>query len=314
MLEVTILSRDAATYETLFRNWMEQPTSTSAHDQLTLAIATDNPLRIQPNRVQVLLSEPDLALKVLGDCNNLQWLQSMWAGNAPLINHAKHDYILTAAKGIFGAAMREYVFAYLLHFARNLPAFETKSWHRPVFEPLQGKTLALLGAGDIAKALVPIATAFGMQTRALTRSGQANGHYDAVFTPQQRLTFADGADYVVSLLPDTAATQHFIDAEFIGALPSSSVLINAGRGQTVDDTALIHALQHQQIKAAVLDVFAQEPLPPDSPYWQLPNAIVTCHTAAISRPDSVFDVFRENCMRWQRNEPLNYVVDFARGY
>ena len=179
---------------------------------------------------------------------------------------------------------------------------------------LKGKCVGVLGAGSIGTALVDLARCFEFQIIGLTRSGHSTGEFDAVYAAADKLAMASQCDFLVSLLPDTPATRHFIDAALLSALPAHCVLINAGRGGNIDDSALLAALDRGTIKAAVLDVFDEEPLPADHPYWQHPRVWITQHTAALSNPADVVNVFADNYRRWISGEPLDYLIDFDEGY
>ena len=316
MPNLTILSRDIQRYLEAFE--------TLALPELNLLQATELPHEINPTEVEILLGEPDLAAQILPACQNLQWLQSTWAGNKPLVALPKRDYQLTGVKGIFTSAMREYVFAYLLHFSRAIDRFHPRQgepkltrpmqWQPPEFGTLAGHTLGILGAGSIAAGLVPVAKTFGMQVIGLNRRGQASDGFDAMFTATQKLDFAKQADFVVSILPDTPATAGFIDQNFLAHLPSHCVLINAGRGNAIVESDLLAALDSQIIQAAVLDVFEQEPLPAAHPFWHHSRVWVTQHTAAVSSPLAVANIFAENYLRYFKQQPLNYSIDFEQGY
>ncbi|GGF73492.1 D-2-hydroxyacid dehydrogenase [Alteromonas lipolytica] len=307
-----ILSRDYQQYAALLTPLLP--------DNVTLCSSTNDPSQFDTHGIQLALGDPDLLAQIVEQCHELRWIQSTFAGNAPLLRAAKRDYQLTGVKGIFDQQMREYVFSYLLYFARNLEAFNlarhktTNKWHPPAFDELAGKTLGIAGAGDIAAGLVDVATLFGMQVIGLNRSGTATADYAKIYRPEEKLTFASQCDYLLSLLPDTLATRHFIDDALLQALPAHCVLINAGRGITIDDEALINALSTKQISAAVLDVFVDEPLPDEHPYWALPNAYITQHTAAISREADVAVIFKGNLIRFLEAQPLIYAFDFDKGY
>ena len=310
--QFSILSRDYQVYSELLAPLLP--------DNVHLSVATDNPELFDCQQVQLALGDPDLLAQVVNQCPQLCWLQSTFAGNAPLLRAGKRDYQLTGVKGIFDRQMREYVFSYLLYFARNIEGFAlagqapANKWQPPGFDALAGKTLGIAGAGDIAASLVDVGTVFDMKVVGLNRRGSATADYTQVFMPDNKLEFAAACDFVLSLLPDTPATRHFIDTEFLAAMAPHSILINAGRGVVVDDNALIQALSTKQLRAAVLDVFVDEPLADDHPYWTLPNAYVTQHTAAISREQDVAVIFKGNLIRFLENAPLIYVFDFERGY
>ena len=118
----------------------------------------------------------------------------------------------------------------------------------------------------------------------------------------------------MAVLPNTAGTRQVVDAEMLGALPAHAVVVNAGRGDTIDDAALVEALTAGRLAAAVLDVFPEEPLPADHVLWRTPNVHITCHTAAPSFPADIVGVFADNYRRYAAGQPLRYVVDFERGY
>jgi phosphoglycerate dehydrogenase-like enzyme len=313
-LNVSILSKDASALAEEIANAWPQPHA------LNICQAVTTSEQINPDKVEVLLADPNLAAKVIDQCTGLKWCQSTWAGNAPLLNLDKSDYILTGVKGVFGKLMREYVFAYLLQYARNIPAFAHNQNHQPpIWEespraPLTGKTLGILGAGSIAQALIPVAKSFEMKVIGLSRSGQAVDGFDDVYAATDLLKFAQEADHVVNLMPDTPATTGVLNQAFFGALKLHSMFINAGRGSAIIEDALLNALDNGTLQAAVLDVFTQEPLPEKHPFWTHPKVVVTAHTAAVSSPEDVASVFVANAKRYIANEALHYQFDFNKGY
>ncbi|MFM7584504.1 MAG: NAD(P)-dependent oxidoreductase, partial [Caldilinea sp.] len=121
-------------------------------------------------------------------------------------------------------------------------------------------------------------------------------------------------DYLVCSLPHTPASRHRIDRSVLAALPAHALLVNVGRGSTVDEEALVAALQAGRLGGAVLDVFQTEPLPAGHPFWSLPNVIVTCHTSALSYPEDIAPIFLDNLQHFLAGAALNNRVDFARGY
>ncbi len=309
---IAILSRDADAYVAALQHKLAP--------EFTLTQVATTAKQLDPAKIQILLADPNLAVQVLPMCQQLLWYQSTWAGNTPVIRLAKRDYILTGVKGIFDAAMREYVFAYLLYFSRNVEGFAQQQtvcenrWQKPPFSSLNGQTLALLGAGSIAQAILPVAKMFGMRVVGLSRSGQTQTGYAKVYNPAEWRTFAQQAQYLVNLLPHTASTEGFIGADFLAAMPAQSILINAGRGHSLDDDALLEALQRGHLRAAVLDVFRQEPLPDTHPFWQHPRVYITQHTAAISLPADVASIFLQNADLFAQGKGLRYCIDFDLGY
>lgn len=310
MHNVAILSRDSAFYSTLIK--------AAQLPHLKLVLVANKAANFDYSQVDILLGDPDLTTQVVEQCTQLKWLQSTWAGNAPLFTIDKTDYQLCGVKDVFQQAMQEYVLAYLLYFSRNIKGFckaqKTKKWAAPEYQSLRGKTLGIMGVGNIGQAVAKMAKNFSMNTRGYTKQSSGCEFIDQYYSCNDEQAFATGLDYLVCLLPQSKATTGLIDQTFLSYLPKRSVLINAGRGTTIVDNALIAAIKNNTLQAAVLDVFEQEPLPAQHPYWALENIYVTQHTAAESLPDDIFQIFHENYFRYISGSPLNYVLDFARGY
>ena len=267
----------------------------------------------------VVLGEPSLVRDVLGRMPALHWVQATWAGVEPLLDPSlRRDYVLTNARGVFGAQMSEYVFGYLLAHERRMfdthAAQQERRWDPRPPGTLRGKQLGLLGVGSIGAALARTAKHFGMRVKGYTRAGEGCADVDAYFHGDDRRAFAADLDYLVSVMPNTADTRGLVDASLLAALPPRAVFVNPGRGSVVDEAALADALTAGRLAGAVLDVFQQEPLPPDHVFWRLPNVVVTPHTAALSTPSDIAPVFIENYRRWIAGEPLHHQVDFERGY
>jgi phosphoglycerate dehydrogenase-like enzyme len=268
---------------------------------------------------EIVFGEPSLIRHVVAQLSNLQWVQSTWAGVEPLLDPSlRRDYILTNARGVFGAAMSEYVFGYMLaHERRLLEKYASQRAGRWDPRPpgmLRGKQIGLIGVGTIGAVLARTARHFGMRVKGYTRASEACVDVDAYYHGGNRAAFAADLDYLVAIAPNTGATRHVVDAALLAALPPRAVFINPGRGSLVDEAALAKALHAGRLACAVLDVFEQEPLPPDHILWQTPNVLITSHTAAISFPEDIAPLFIENYRRFVAGEPLRYVVDFERGY
>jgi phosphoglycerate dehydrogenase-like enzyme len=249
----------------------------------------------------------------------LVWVQSIWAGVEPLLDPAiRRDYILTNARGVFGGLMSEYVIGYILmHERRVLQKLEAQlnnHWDDSDTGTLRGKTLGLLGVGSIGAEIARTANFFGMTVRGYTRDSETSKHVDKYYHGADLLAFAKELDYLVNILPNTNDTCKIINADLLNALPPHALFINVGRGSAVDESALIEALNRNRIAGAVLDVFEQEPLPKDHPFWKTPNLLMTFHTSAPSLPEDITKIFIENYLLFHAGKPLKYQVDFERGY
>jgi phosphoglycerate dehydrogenase-like enzyme len=267
----------------------------------------------------IALGAPSMIAKELGNLPNLKWVQSTWAGVEPLLDPSlQRDYILTNARGVFGGLMSEFVFGYLLAHERKIveliQAQQRKEWKHFLTGTLRGKTIGLLGVGSIGTEVARTAKFFGMTVRGYTRSSEDCEFVDEYFHVGELLKFANGLDYLVSILPNTKNTRKLVDADLLSALPPHCVFINVGRGSAVDETALIDALENDKLAGAVLDVFEQEPLPKEHPFWETKNLQMTFHTSAPSFPEDIAKVFIENYRLYIEGKPLKYQVDFERGY
>jgi phosphoglycerate dehydrogenase-like enzyme len=267
----------------------------------------------------ILLGDPTRVREALPEMSALRWVQLTWAGVEPMLDPSlRRDYVLTNIRGVFGPLMSEYVFGYLLAHERRIlsrhDATRAGRWDATLPGTLRGKRLGLVGVGSIGAHLAATAKHFGMAVHGYTRASRESADVDRYFHGSEKAAFAATLDYLVAVLPNTAGTRRVVDAEMLGALPAHAVVVNAGRGDTLDETALIEALTAGRLAGAVLDVFPEEPLPVGHPLWRTPNVHITCHTAAPSFPGDIVGVFADNYRRFHAGEPLRYVVDFERGY
>lgn len=273
----------------------------------------------QTEESDIVLGEPNLIRETLSHLSTLKWIQSTWAGVEPLLDSSlRRDYILTNARGVFGGLMSEYVIGYLLAHERRIfermAAQRNKQWDKSLTGTLRGKTIGLLGVGSIGAEVARTAKFFGMQVRGYTKSSEASKHVDNYFHGQDLPAFTNGLDYLVSILPNTQETEKIVDAKLLSELPSHAIFINVGRGSAVDESALIEALEQNKLAGAILDVFEQEPLPKEHPFWTTKNLTMTFHTSAPSFPEDIARVFIENYRLYIEGKPLKYQVDFEKGY
>lgn len=273
----------------------------------------------EPENCDIVLGEPKLIRDTLPRLSNLKWVQAIYAGVEGLLNPVlRRDYILTNARGVFGELMSEYVFGHLLSHEKKIferfRAQQAKQWDRTESGVLRGKTIGLLGVGSIGSHLAATAKYFGMSVHGFTRESESCVDLDVYFHNPNILKFGEGLDYLVSVLPRTKDTNKIVNANLFDALPSHAVFINVGRGNAVDESALVTALNEGKIAAAILDVTENEPLPDDHPFWSTPNLLLSFHTSAISYPENITELFVENYYLYTEGKPLKYQVDFERGY
>ena len=273
----------------------------------------------EPENCDIVLGEPKLIRDMLPRLPSLKWVQAIYAGVEGLMDPAlRRDYILTNARGVFGELMSEYVFGYLLLHEKKmferLRAQQAKQWDRTESGVLRGKTIGLLGVGSIGSHLAGTAKHFGLSVHGFTRESESCADVDVYFHDPDLLKFGAGLDYLISVLPRTADTNRIVNASLFDALPSYAVFINVGRGNAVDESALVTALSKGKIAASVLDVTEKEPLPKDHPFWTTPNLLLSFHTSAISYPENITELFIENYQLYVKGKPLKYRVDFERGY
>lgn len=284
-------------------------------------VAADSPGEAEALAAQadLFLAEPACAAPVLVGARRLRWLQSTYAGVEPLVaSDSRRDYLLTNVRGVFGPLMSEYVFGHLLSLTRHLPAYVEQQrghrWHAIPYRSLRGRTLVILGTGSIGRHLAATGRHFGMRVLGVNRSGEKAAEFDRVVSVGALEEVLPGADAIVAVLPATPQTRHVLGTRALGRCKPGAILFNVGRGSAVDGRALAEALREGRLGAAVLDVFEEEPLPEDSPLWDVPNLIVTPHDAARSFPEDVVGVFVRNYRHLLAGEPLEGRVDFERGY
>jgi phosphoglycerate dehydrogenase-like enzyme len=282
------------------------------------AVSTAQSARASYSGQTIILGQPDLVATELRGWPEVWWVQSSWAGVTPLLNCGRRDFLLTGVKDTFGPEMAEYVIGYLL--AHELKIFErlgrqaNRSWWSEPSGTLRGKTVGIMGTGSIGAYIARAITSFGARVTGFSRTGAPVEGFDRVFPADRLDDFLGEPDYIVSVLPDTSDTRHLLGAKAFRLIQNDCLLLNAGRGSVVDEEALVRALQAGDLAGAVLDVFQQEPLPPEHPLWNAPGVIVTGHVAARSRPREIARIFIENYRRYLSGKALEYRVDFDRGY
>jgi phosphoglycerate dehydrogenase-like enzyme len=252
----------------------------------------------------------------------LRWAQAMSAGVEGwfALPDLPRDLTLTCARGTHRESMPENIMAALLYAAKPMAvAVENQKhgkWVHTVAQPLTGKTLGILGLGAIGQEVARLAAAFGMRVIGTRRRPEPMAHVAEVRPPERTPEVLAQSDFLLLLLPATPETDNFINAERLAMMKPTAWLLNFGRGHLIKDADLIAAAKGKKIAGAVLDVFRQEPLPADHPFWKAEGIIVLPHIGGPhpQRDRIVARLFVDNLGRFLNGEPLKEVVDRAAGY
>jgi len=226
---------------------------------------------------------PMLSGDVLAAATQLKWVQALRTGVDNLIDQPAlpKDVIVTNMRGIHGAPVSEAALAGMLALARGLRraigAQDERQWRRFPAQLLQDKTVGIFGVGQIAEILAPKCKAFGMRVVGMTSAPRELAGFDRMYRRADLPQVVGDFDFLVPLTPLSATTRNSIDAGILAAMKPTSFLVNLARGGIVDEPALIETLAKGRIAGAALDVFSQEPLPTDHPFWSMPNVIITAH-------------------------------------
>lgn len=234
---------------------------------------------------------------------------------------------MTNAKGQFSSTLAEYTMMACSYFAKDLPRLmrqkKKKNWEKYDVEELRGKTIGIVGYGDIGRACAKLAQVYGMTILALRRNPQKSESdpYCSVIYGVDKSSLnklMSESDYVVCSAPSTIDTQRLVDAEAFSCIKKNAVFINLGRGPVVDEDAMITALKEGgRLKGAALDVFTEEPLPPDNELWDLDNVLISPHnmdqTSTFMHEAADFFTF-ENLPRFICGKELLNPVDATAGY
>lgn len=262
---------------------------------------------------------PDLAPR-------LKWIQATSAGIGQFVKRRGYDqrtnWIFTTASGVHARPLAEFAIYAMLHFAKDAVYLQSEKmahhWQRYCATELAGKTLAIIGLGKIGRETARLAKAFDMRVIGNRRqtSDRAIPFVDELYPPDELPPLLEQADYLVLSCPHTPETEGLIGAAELELLPKGAVLINIARGAVIDQVALTESLRAGHLRGAALDVFAIEPLPPDDPLWDMPNVIISPHSAstADTENEKITRLFCENLKRFIVGEPLHNVLDVQRLY
>lgn len=227
---------------------------------------------------------------------------------------------VTNAAGVGAAMMAEFVFGCALHFSLDIDGLaqdkRDRVWRDRVMTPLCGKTMLIVGLGQTGQAVARRAKAFDMHVIATRARPAPATDVDEVYSPASLPSLWPRADVICLSIPLLESTRGMVDAAAFTAMKATAILVDVSRGGVIVPDAAIEALRKGQIAGAAFDVFHEEPLAKDSPYWDLPGAIISPHASAVFDGWDLasFEMFLDNLERWLNNEPLHRIVDPSRGY
>ncbi len=253
--------------------------------------------------IDVLLS---FAIELTDDfyqrATRLAWIQCLATGVDHVLRcpSLRPETLLTSGRGVHGAPMRETVVYLMMAVSRDVKGLveEQKAhvWNRRFYSLFTGKTAVVVGVGVVGTAIGQLLKAFGMHVIGVTRTPRAVEGFDDMTTTEQLREAASRADFLINVLPGNASNALLFDRAVFAAMKPTAYYISAGRGQTVDEPALIAALRERRIAGAGLDVFQTEPLPANSPFWDLPNVFITPHLGGytIEYEDLIMPLIADN--------------------
>ena len=257
--------------------------------------------------------------QMLRDAPRLKWIQSLATGLDHFLRcpSLRPDVLITSGRGIHGVPMREHVLYLMLaitHDAkRQVEDHQQHVWERRLWSTLYGKTAVIAGTGVVGGAIGEMLQTLGMRVIGVSRMPRFARGFDEILPSERLREAASKADYLINVVPAAPENSALFGAALFDAMKPSAYYISAGRGQTVDETALITALRERRIAGAAFDVFAAEPLPPESPFWTLPNVFITPHVGGyvVEYEDFIMPLIVDNMrlfLAGRTNEMANIVT------
>ena len=262
--------------------------------------------------------------------SRVRWLQAMGAGvDWALVPELPSGVVVTRTPGIFGPWMAEYVLGWCSWVTQRIAQYQDaqrqRRWRDDLLpDRLAGKTLVIVGLGDIGRTIAKAARRAGLRVVGVSRSGGRQSSrrgsgapmagVDRVFRTTELARALKLADFVALTVPLTPETRGMIGARELAAIPRTAWLINIARGAIVEEAALVDALRGGRIGGAILDVFAEEPLPANHSFWALPNVAITPHISGPSTPPEIAPIFNDNLARFLAGRRLRHIVDRGRSY
>ena len=245
---------------------------------------------------------PFMADHVLQEAPRLRWIQVLGSGVDGVINlpSLRREVLVTSGRGVQAAPVSEAALSLMFALSRELPRMVAnqvaRRWERWPSQLLEGRTLGILGVGQIAAALARKARALGMRVIGVTSHVRELEDFDRIYATEALPEAVGEMDYFVVLTPHSPRTHHLVDARVLAAMRPTAFLVNVARGGVVNEADLVLALRAGQLRGAALDVYQHEPLPPGSELWSLPNVLISPHLGGLnsSYPRSILPLLIEN--------------------
>jgi len=290
----------------------------------------DNEVRWQQllSQADILFDFDETHLEDLPDlAPNVRWVQATSSGigqKLKLMDYSTRmaNTIFTTAGGVHAQPLAEFCLMVMLMFNKGLYRMiseqKRKHWERYAGTDFQNRTLAIIGIGRVGREIARVGKAMNMRVIGVDREeaniDPASVNVDQLYTQDQLHEVLPQAEYLVIIVPHTPETEKMIGAAELALLPKGAIFINISRGAVIDESALVKALQSGHLGGAGLDVFAEEPLPENSPFWEMENVLISPHSASTSDRENsrITDIFCENLRRFLANKTLINILDTER--
>ena len=263
---------------------------------------------------------PGFPRAALVDGAPIKWVSVGGSGTDHLNPWNRERVTVTNAAGVAADMMAQYALGAMLHFTLDFPGFRAaqarQDWIGGKVEPIDGKTVLIIGLGKTGEAVAARANTMDMRTIGVRARPKATPNVDEIYGMEALPGLWSRADFVVVCVPLLDSTRGLVGARAFAAMKPTTVVIDVSRGGVIDEAPLLAALQENRIRGAALDVFTTEPLPRKHPFWDLNNVIVTPHCSSVYDGWDLKSIrmFSENLMRYRKGEALNNIVNPQRGY
>ncbi|MFY0664085.1 MAG: D-2-hydroxyacid dehydrogenase [Natronospirillum sp.] len=312
-LNVALVSQRTAQWRALLAQQTELPIQVIFDDE-------DDFLN-KAQQCTVLWGDTPEGAKWLPQLPNIEWYHTFFSGVdalLPLRAQLPKNLLVTNSRDIAGPHIAEYVLGQVLNLTRQIGHYqqlqEQKAWQWMDYRTIEEDAALVLGTGAIGQIVAQRLAPWTKRVDGVSRSGRPLAAFDSVHQWEQAHPILAQYRIVINTLPYTPDTDGLLDDAFFNGLANDAIFINVGRGATVQDDALLAALDAQPERRAVLDVFRQEPLPVEHPYWQHAQVVVTPHVAAQSQPQWVLPIVLDNLQRYLDGAALRNIVNMELGY